>query len=280
VITGFNTDIDFEGVTYHVQTEDKGLSKPIILSLVYDRGTILASKRAPYDDLVGNDFDEAVLAERLKKQHRLICAAIKAGRIEDLKKMTRGVIPAVEVAGAAPPEIPKPRKSKKNVSDGFGFELDIDLGPSIPKPDLSTLPIPDPADGPMIDVISVVDDPVIVPDEAVAIVSDLAGKDRPSNDRLAIELLGDEKFKGGETKSISVMVCRGTGRKVVGGAEVMVKIIGSAFRPLIFHSNTDKNGLAQVTLQFPKFRAGRAAFLVRAMSNGEEIELRRTVAHG
>ena len=51
VITGFNTDIELEGVIYHVQTEDKGLSKPVIMSLVYNRGIILASKRVPYDDL-------------------------------------------------------------------------------------------------------------------------------------------------------------------------------------------------------------------------------------
>src|SRR3712207_8634031 len=38
VITGFNTDIPFEGVTYHVQTEDKGLETPLILSLVYVGG--------------------------------------------------------------------------------------------------------------------------------------------------------------------------------------------------------------------------------------------------
>ncbi|HSI88336.1 MAG TPA: hypothetical protein VK918_04715, partial [Pyrinomonadaceae bacterium] len=58
MITGYNTDIEHEGVTYHVQTEDKGLTKPIILSLVYNGGTILASKRAPYDDLVSSGFDE------------------------------------------------------------------------------------------------------------------------------------------------------------------------------------------------------------------------------
>ena len=41
VITGFNTDIEYQGVTYHVQTEDKGVKTPLILSLVYNRGTIL-----------------------------------------------------------------------------------------------------------------------------------------------------------------------------------------------------------------------------------------------
>jgi hypothetical protein len=88
VITGFNTDIEFEGVTYHVQTEDKGLATPLILSLVYDRGTILASKRSPYNDLLIAGFNETDLKDRLNRQHKLMCAAIRAGRIEDLKRMT------------------------------------------------------------------------------------------------------------------------------------------------------------------------------------------------
>jgi len=60
----------------------------------------------------------------------------------------------------------------------------------------------------------------------------------------------------------------------------MVKIIGSSFRPLIFHAATDGNGLATVNFDLPSFREGRAAFLVRAMSSGEETELRRPIAHG
>src|SRR5215203_6814294 len=88
VITGFNTDIEHDGVTYHVQTEDKGLDSPLILSLVYVGGTILASKRSPYEDLIAEGFSDEVLAERLKRQHRLICAAIHSGRIDDLKKMS------------------------------------------------------------------------------------------------------------------------------------------------------------------------------------------------
>jgi hypothetical protein len=87
VITGFNTDIPFEGVTYHVQTEDKGLDTPLILSLVYVGGAIIASKRTRYEDLLSKGFDEKVLTERLQRQHKLICAAIKAGRVDDLKRM-------------------------------------------------------------------------------------------------------------------------------------------------------------------------------------------------
>jgi hypothetical protein len=88
VITGFNTDIKFGGVTYHVQTEDKGVKTPLILSLVYVGGTIIASKRTPYADLVETGYDEGALTERLQRQHKLICAAIRAGRVEELKKMS------------------------------------------------------------------------------------------------------------------------------------------------------------------------------------------------
>src|SRR5205085_6258934 len=84
-----NTDIEHNGTVYHVQTEDKGLDAPIILSLVYVGGAILASKRSPYDDLVAAGYNAQVLAERLQRQHKLICAAINAGRIEDLKQLQR-----------------------------------------------------------------------------------------------------------------------------------------------------------------------------------------------
>jgi hypothetical protein len=103
VITGFNTDIPYDGVTYHVQTEDKGLDTPLILSLVYVGGHIIASKRTPYADLISKGFDEAVLTERLQRQHKLICAAIKQGRVEDLKRMSgpEGGSTAMPVAEAS-----------------------------------------------------------------------------------------------------------------------------------------------------------------------------------
>ena len=105
MITGFNTDIEHEGVVYHVQTEDKGLETPIILSLVYSRGEILASKRSRYEDLIAQGFNDEVLAERLKRQHRLICAAIHSGRINDLKKMSG---PRHEVDELVAPRAPEP----------------------------------------------------------------------------------------------------------------------------------------------------------------------------
>lgn len=285
VITGFNTDIEFEGVTYHVQTEDKGLSNAIIMSLVYDRGTILASKRVSYDDLLGIELDEEILAERLQKQHRLICAAVQAGRIEDLKQMT------AREAGVVKAQKPKQRKARAAVSSANVTVLTLSpesvrnsrsFNEPIPKPPFDEV-IERPASSAhpsMIEGVSIVGEEMLLPDEAVEIVSDVAVAERPVNNKLSVDILGETKFMGGERRTVSFMVCRGTQRKVVGEAQIMVKIIGSSFRPLIFHASTDNNGLAKVNLQLPNFSSGRAAFLVRAMSDGEEIELRRAISHG
>jgi len=287
VITGYNTDIEFGGVTYHVQTEDKGLAKPIILSLVYDGGTILASKRLPYDDLLEGDFDEEALAARLHRQHTLICAAIQAGRIEDLRQMT--LRESVAVAEASKPVFVEPAHAngKVPVSTEVLEDEFEELFRPIPKPrfgGILDVPVERPASVSVTPIkrpmAAVAVDEVVIPAEAVAIVSDMMGHERPSNNKLSIELLGEAKFKGRERKSVTFLVCRGTDRKVVGTAQVMVKILGSSFRPLIFHAATDENGLARVNLQLPTFNSGRAALLARAVSEGEEVELRRTITHG
>ncbi len=289
MITGFNTDIEHEGVTYHVQTEDKGLTKPIILSLVYHGGTILASKRSPYEDLLKANFSERILAERLSKQHRLICAAIRAGRIEDLKKMTARDLAAARAASSVssdsplqlpdPPPIAKPGKPV-----GTSLE-DFMGGPPIPKPDFGADDVFDEKgfiDEPFIEPVAVIEDgeEIMLPDEAVEIISEPEFFERPDHNKLCIEILGEVRFKGGEHNTVGFMVSRGTSRKVVSGAEIMVKILGSSFRPVIFHATTDSNGVATVNMQMPSFSTGRAAFLVRAISEGEEIELRRSIAHG
>ena len=278
MITGFNTDIEHGGVTYHVQTEDKGAARPIILSLVYDRGTILASKRSPYDDLIAAGLDEKILGERLHRQHSLICAAVRAGRIEDLKKMaardaaSKQAPEAAEVT-AAPVTIPAIAKPNIPLPS-------FDPDSPIPRPGPAGYDPLDLAFAPLVEDVTILDADDLVPDEAVEIVPDPASFSRASGNALSIEILGDATFRGGDHRDLGLMVCRGNGRKVVADTEIMVKILGSSFRPIIFHARTDANGIARINIQLPKFTSGRAALLVRAISDGEETELRRSIAHG
>jgi hypothetical protein len=265
VITGFNTDVEFDGVIYHVQTEDKGLETPIIMTLVYDRGTILASKRQGYEDLLEGGFDEKALAAKLKRQHGLICAAIRKGQIGKLIEQTNRESQKSETPG---------RKTRRKNAP-TPAEAEEEVSP-IPKPEMVALPEP----LPVVEVVSIVEEEVeevLLPTEAVEVVSDMAGRERPVHNKLCLEFINETSFRGGERKAVTLMVSRGSERRVVDNAQILIKIIGTNFRPKIFHSATDRNGLASLEVDMPQFSGGRAAFLVRASNAGEEIELRRVI---
>jgi hypothetical protein len=94
MITGYNTDVEYNGRIYHVQTEDKGSSNPVIESLVYVGGEILASRRTPYGDLPGGGGDRQLLAERLEAQHHRMIMNIRQGKLdpEGVKPFGAGII--------------------------------------------------------------------------------------------------------------------------------------------------------------------------------------------
>jgi hypothetical protein len=259
VITGFNTDIEHNGTIYHVQTEDKGLDAPIILSLVYVGGAILASKRSPYNDLIAAGFDTQTLTERLQRQHKLIYAAINAGRIEDLKRLQQRETAPADANGSQPKQ-PTVAPAPAEVLAGAPI-LDIpvqvleDSSPGTPP----VVPEPQPAHR--------AEEPEVVhvePEQA-----------------LHLSLLEEREFRAGEVVTIRVRVSRGPedDRNAVPDAEVTVKILGSEFRPLMLRSKTDKDGVAVVHAWLPRFNAGRAAVLVRATKDDFAAELRRVIQH-
>jgi hypothetical protein len=88
VLTGYNTDIDYAGTTYHVQTEDRGEGNPVIETLVYANGEILYSRRTPYSDLLAQGVAQKVIASVMDRQHRTLVEAIRRGRLSDLTAAT------------------------------------------------------------------------------------------------------------------------------------------------------------------------------------------------
>jgi hypothetical protein len=82
VITGFNTDVKYRGVVYHVQTEDKGTTNPLIETLIYKGGEILGSRRLPYADLVKRRDDEPAITRLMEDQHKGMILEVKRGRFD------------------------------------------------------------------------------------------------------------------------------------------------------------------------------------------------------
>jgi hypothetical protein len=302
VITGFNTDIEHGGVVYHVQTEDKGLDSPLILSLVYSGGAILASKRSRYEDLIEAGFDEEVLIKRLQRQHRLICAAINAGRLEELKRMGARAEPEApaapsQVAAVAPGDgemLPaaEPESAEVTAEILIGasqFESvpvvadvteDILLGaarfegvPEVPVPVASEAES-EPADTEA--------EAEFASEESTYTVHDPRresplGEPSSTDTGLALTVLDDDEFLAGESFTIRVLVQNRTARreKPLPGITVSVKILGTTFRPQLYSVKTESDGVASVAAVMPVFTSGRAAVLIRVVAKGETAELRR-----
>jgi len=83
MITGFNTDVEYDGRVYHVQTEDKGLGNPVVESLVYSGGEIIDSIRSSYEEVTGTEqYAEAEVLQRMEAQHQSLIRAINNGKYD------------------------------------------------------------------------------------------------------------------------------------------------------------------------------------------------------
>ena len=80
MVMGFNTNIKFEGVVYHIQTEAR--KRTAIETTVYVRGAIIHCLKADCHDLLSlPDHTEQQLRQRLEAQHRQVIGRIRAGEI-------------------------------------------------------------------------------------------------------------------------------------------------------------------------------------------------------
>jgi ketosteroid isomerase-like protein len=84
MIAGYNTDVEYGDVTYHVQTEDMGEEKQKVISTILQKGQVIASRYFSHEEILKNKTED--LSSAIRKHHRSICAAIKAGRIDDFKR--------------------------------------------------------------------------------------------------------------------------------------------------------------------------------------------------
>ena len=90
VITGFNTDVKFRGVVYHVQTEDKGpqIRRQLRDPHLQGRRDPLASRRSPDGDVVADPADEAAITKLMEDQHKGMMMEVKRGKYEPASERT------------------------------------------------------------------------------------------------------------------------------------------------------------------------------------------------
>jgi hypothetical protein len=81
--SGFNTDIKVGDQVFHVQTEDRGPSHPIIDTAVYQNGRILHRRALNYSEMAeAASFTPEELRRRVEEQHRAVIADIRSGALD------------------------------------------------------------------------------------------------------------------------------------------------------------------------------------------------------
>jgi hypothetical protein len=262
MITGFNTDVKFEGRVYHVQTEDRGEQNPVLESLVYLGGIIIAKKQTPYGEDLREGATEEMIASRLKKQHQIIIAAIRAGRIDDLVRQSAKEMdeqdaqakpqakpksePKIEMPPAAPP---KPEAPPRAASGGLASSGGLAAPAGAVKGKSGFLNL----------------------DE---VISDYL-KRNSEQGKLDLKVITPNVFIAGKSVGLRVQVLHADAPDP--DAVVTIKIIGTAFKPQVYIGRAGVDGIASFSLLLPAFSAGTAAIVIEAQSKNGRGELKQLI---
>lgn len=105
MIVGFNHNITYRGVGFHVQTEDSGIKSPQLVTLLYHDGTIISSQKTTYADIIKVDNLELVVEELAKEQHKGMLKRLTKGEFDE-RIAQFGIVLAGAAAAPAPPQKP------------------------------------------------------------------------------------------------------------------------------------------------------------------------------
>lgn len=80
---GFNSDINHNGMTYHVQTEDWGLRNPYLVSRVFYNGAVVKSIKTAYLEVLpkGPASSSQSIQMAMQFQHQKILDLLVSGQL-------------------------------------------------------------------------------------------------------------------------------------------------------------------------------------------------------
>ena len=274
MITGFNTDVKYGDTVYHVQTEDKGVKNPLILSLIYVKGTILDAFRIRYEDFLDSGrFSEALLQRILEFQHRQIVGAIKRGKyqkgmaLEDFVegdfvfsltsvaepgRKTEPTVPAVSDPPPAPPETVEASETKLPPASPHPVNTVppvLPVAPDRSRPSLSSVQVAEPE-------TSLSQGPLAVD------ISEVSG-----DQGIEICVEGAKDYVAGEQVDLQMYVQSKQGRMRLENVQVVIKLIGTTFSPRLYAGKTDRFGCLRMNFSLPTFSGGSAALIIQVSTS-------------
>ncbi len=94
--SGYNTDVRVGDHVFHVQTEDRGPSHPIIDTAIYLQGRVVHRHSTNYEHLTAlKEFSDDVLRKRVAEQHRYVMDELRGGALSAEIALATAPVPSV-----------------------------------------------------------------------------------------------------------------------------------------------------------------------------------------
>jgi len=82
--SGFNTDVRVGNQVFHVQTEDRGPSRPVIDTAVYQNGRVLLRRSSSYEQFAASlEFSADAVRQRVERQHSAVIEELRTGTLAE-----------------------------------------------------------------------------------------------------------------------------------------------------------------------------------------------------
>lgn len=82
MLPGFNHNVRHQGVLFHVQTEDKGVDNPIVVTQLFVDGNVLATRRQTYDKFKEKMGAKEIILAIMQEQHKEMMRDLIHGKIK------------------------------------------------------------------------------------------------------------------------------------------------------------------------------------------------------
>ena len=108
-LVGYNNNVPHRGRIFHIQTEDSGVKRPVVVThLFVDGGHIVKTSRTDYSDQVEADDRVEFVKALMKKQHKTMYVALRTGYLDELIEQSCGPHPEPFQPLSSPPRSLEP----------------------------------------------------------------------------------------------------------------------------------------------------------------------------
>jgi hypothetical protein len=107
MLPGYNHNVNYKGVVFHIQTEDSGVDNPHVITLLYIKGNIVARKKQSYADIVKHERMDDVVRELMQEMHKTMLRDLKNGTYDNHSLALQAWGKPVPAAAAKPAAAPK-----------------------------------------------------------------------------------------------------------------------------------------------------------------------------